>query len=337
MLSVNAYIKDFIHLLEALSLKRLANLIQNRLSYMLTLLTRHYYKPLYPVSLAVEPTAFCNLKCPHCPSGNGSMVRGRGYMKPELFQKIIGDASPHIMYLTLYFQGEPFLNRHIYDFIRLARTKKIYTTTSTNAMLINDTVAKKIVESAPDKIIISLDGITQDTYATYRTGGEVSKVINAIERLVYHKKQLKSSRPFIEVQFLVFRHNEHEMVQAKNLALELGADKISFKTAQLYNIENNDFMVPQNPKFSRYKKGKDGSYELKKRTRNRCYRMWSSPVITWDGFLVPCCYDKDAMFSMGNIGQTTLKSLWQSDAFENFRKEVLKKRKQIAICCNCGE
>jgi MoaA/NifB/PqqE/SkfB family radical SAM enzyme len=112
---------------------------------------------------------------------------------------------------VFYFQGEPFLNPDFLTMVQYAVSKKIYTATSTNAHYLTDAVAKRTVESGLDRLIISIDGTTQETYQQYRVGGRLDKVLQGAANIVKWKKELKSKTPFVVFQFLVVRHNEHQV------------------------------------------------------------------------------------------------------------------------------
>jgi radical SAM protein with 4Fe4S-binding SPASM domain len=221
--------------------------------------------------------------------------------------------------------------------VSYARNKRIYTATSTNAHYLDDENARKLVESGLDRLIVSMDGTDQETYEKYRKQGDFETVRKGIENIVKWKKKLRSSRPYIIIQFLVFRHNEHQVPEMKKLARELGADKLQFKTAQVYNFEDDDGLIPDNPKYSRYTRGTDGAWKLKKPVRNRCWRMWSGAVITWDGRVVACCFDKDAKHQFGKLGEQPFSTIWRSEAYNRFRKQILRNRREIKICSNCTE
>lgn len=109
-------------------------------------------------------------------------------------------------------------------------------------------------------------------------------------------------------QFLVVKPNEHQLEDVKKLAHELGVDDVVFKTAQLYDFENGNPLIPENIKYSRYKKNNDGTYSIKNKLLNQCWRMWSSCVVTWDGIVVPCCFDKDAKHQLGDLKNQILMS-----------------------------
>jgi radical SAM protein with 4Fe4S-binding SPASM domain len=241
------------------------------------------------------------------------------------------------MYLILYFQGEPLLNPAFFEMASYAKEKGIYTATSTNGHFLTDENARKIIESGLNRLIISLDGADQETYEQYRRGGDLNMVFDGIGKVVRLKKEMKSSTPYVIIQFLVFKNNEHQIPAMKTLAKELGADKLELKTAQIYDYENDTSLIPDHPKYARYIKDGSGKWKLKKAIHNRCFRMWSGAVITWDGRVVPCCFDKDATHQFGKLETHSFKKIWKSKSYKEFRKQVFTDRNKIDICQNCTE
>ncbi len=290
-----------------------------------------------PVSISVEPTTSCNLRCPECPSGLRQFSRNTGMLGLDLYKKIIDQLGDTLMYMILYFQGEPFLNPEFFDFVELAHRKRIYTATSTNAHFLTDENCRKSIESGLDRLIISLDGIGQEAYSSYRIGGRYDSVIEGIENIVKWKKQLKSKTPHVIVQFLVLKNNEHQMDDVQKLCDNLGVDELQFKTAQIYDYEKGSPLIPSIEKYSRYRQKTDGTWEFKNKLPNKCYRMWSGCVISWDGLIVPCCFDKDAKYRLGELKDKPFKEIWKSEKYNKFRRSVFSKRKQIDICRNCSE
>ncbi len=291
-----------------------------------------------PISISFEPTTSCNLRCPECPSGLRAFTRPTGMLKKDFFSETIDQLAPHLSYLVFYFQGEPYLNPQFLDMVQHAASKKIYTATSTNAHYLNDENAKRTVESGLDRLIISIDGTTQETYQQYRVGGQLEKVIAGARNIVKWKKELGSKKPFVVFQFLVVRHNEHQVEDVRALAREVGVDDVWFKTAQVYDYENDpNQLIPTNEKFSRYKKDSHGRNVYKGNNANHCWRLWHDPVITWDGSVVPCCFDKDATHKLGSLRDQPFKELWFNKEYREFRSQVLQSRKNIDICANCSE
>jgi radical SAM protein with 4Fe4S-binding SPASM domain len=259
-------------------------------------------------------------------------------LKKDFFHETIDQLSKELMYLVFYFQGEPYLNPDFLDMVTYATSKKIYTATSTNAHYLNDSNARRTVESGLDRLIISIDGTTQDTYQQYRVGGQLHKVLEGAANVVKWKKELKSKTPFIIFQFLVVRHNEHQIAAVHELAMKTGVDQVRLKTAQVYDYENDpNQLIPTIGKYSRYKKNREGKMAFKGNNANHCWRLWHDPVITWDGAVVPCCFDKDAQHKLGNLREQSFKELWQNKDYRHFRSQVLQSRKNIDICANCSE
>ena len=218
-----------------------------------------------------------------------------------------------------------------------ANEHKIYTVTSTNAHYLTKEAAVNTIKSKLDKLIISVDGITQDVYEQYRIGGKIDKVIEGTKEILQQKKLLESKTPHVVWQFVVFKPNQHQIDAVKKLGKELGVDEVKIKTAQIYDFENGSNLIPEIETYSRYKKNKEGNFEIKNKLLNQCWRMWQGCVITWDGKIVPCCFDKDAKYKLGNLDNQSFKDIWFSEPYNHFRKSILKSRNQIDICTNCTE
>jgi len=328
---------NFHHLLSTLTHKRIVNLLKLTTSYYLSLLLRRVVHWGLPYSISVEPTTFCNLSCPECPSGQRLFSRPTGKLSIEIYHSLLDQIFSYLIYQILYFQGEPYLNAYLFDFIRIAKQRNIYVATSTNGHYLDDENARKTVLSKLDYIIISVDGTDAETYQKYRRNGNFDKVIDGIRNLVKWKKELKSSRPFIAIQFLVLKTNEHQIPDIKKLGKSLGVDKVELKSAQFYHPNENNALIPTNKKYCRYRLLADGTYVPKNKFPNYCYRMWSTTVVTWDGKVIPCCFDKDATFPFGDLAEQTFDEVWNSDAANKFRNDIIHNRKSIEICRNCTE
>ncbi len=319
-----------------LTLKKLFNLSKVSLSYAASLLFRKPMRWGIPVSISVEPTNTCNLSCPQCPVGLGILKRPKGFIDFELYKKIIDQTAPYLLNLFLYFQGEPLLHKNIIDLVKYASQKNIFTGLSTNAQLLDFNIARELVNSGLSYIIISVDGMAQQTYEKYRVRGKVDKVFSAIESLIKAKTELKSSTPAIELQFLVLKHNEHQVPVFLEYCKKNKHVTCKLKSAQIENFSTAHLYVPLNKKYARYTYT-DNSWHLKKKLKNRCWRLWNSTVITWDGQVVPCCYDKDARYAFGNAKETQIKDIIKNHRFKTFAYTLLTDRSKIDICTNCNE
>jgi len=334
---MNGNFNDSINYISKLSFGKIVNATKVLGSYYWSKLTGNPTHGGLPISIAFEPTTSCNLRCPECPSGLRSFTRPIGMLADNVFQKTIDELAPTLTYLTFYFQGEPYLNPQFLEMVSYASQKKIYTATSTNAHYLDDEKAKLTVQSGLDRLIISIDGTTQETYEQYRVGGKLEKVIEGTKNILKWKKVLNSSRPHVIFQFLVVKPNEHQIEDVKLLAKNLGVDKVVFKTAQIYDYGNGSELLTTIDKYARYKLLPDGTFAIKNKLDNHCWKMWQSCVITWDGSVVPCCFDKDAHHQLGDLKTMTFKQVWQSVPYRQFRGALIKSRKEIDICKNCTE
>ena len=330
--------QDTFNLARKLTAARLWNGVKVLSSFYVSRLTGKPVQWGYPVSVSFEPTTSCNLRCPECPSGLRAFTRPTGMLKKDFFSQTIDEIHKELLYLIFYFQGEPYLNPDFLEMVKYASSKKIYTATSTNAHYLNDDIAKKTIESGLDRLIISVDGTTQEVYQQYRVGGNLQKVFEGARNIVKWKKTLHSKKPFVIFQFLVVKPNEHQVDEIKKLAKEIGVDQVRFKTAQVYDYEKDPNQLnPETGKFSRYKKLDDGSYVPKNKMANHCWKLWHANVITWNGLVVPCCFDKDATHQLGSLQNQSFKQIWNNEQYRTFRKKLMTGRKQIDICANCSE
>lgn len=328
---------DSLNLVSKLTPRRIWNGLKVWSSYQLSKWTGKAIQWGYPISISFEPTTSCNLRCPECPSGLRAFTRPTGMLQKDFFSDMIDQLSRELLYLVFYFQGEPYLNPGFLDMVKYATQKKIYTATSTNAHYLTDENARRTIESGLDRLIISIDGTTQEVYEQYRVGGRLDKVLEGARNMVKWKKELGSKTPFIIFQFLVVRPNEHQVEEARELGKQIGVDAVWFKTAQIYDFENDpNQLIPVNGKYSRYQKTDEG-YTFKGKLANHCWRLWHDPVITWDGLVAPCCFDKDAQHRLGDLKTKPFKEIWNNPAYKEFRSRILLGRKNIDICSNCSE
>ncbi|MEI6312529.1 MAG: radical SAM protein [Bacteroidota bacterium] len=331
------YYSDSLNFISKLTIYRVWNAIKILSSYYISRYTKKAVQWGMPFTISIEPTTNCNLGCPECPSGLKIFSRNTGNISIELYEQMIHQLHSNLLYLYFYFQGEPYLHPQFLALVRLAKSKNIYTVTSTNAHFLTARKAKETVESGLDRIIISIDGTTQEVYENYRKGGSLEKVIEGTKQLVHYKKTLKSSTPHIIIQFLVVKPNEHQIDSIYVLANTLGVDEVKLKTAQVYEYAQGNELIPSIEKYSRYKKNKSGIYQLKNKLLNHCWKLWHSSVITWDGLVVPCCFDKDATHTLGDLKITPFHEIWHNHQYMNFRTSILKARSEIDICTNCTE
>lgn len=289
-----------------------------------------------PWTLTIEPTNRCNLACPECPSGNGSLVRPLGSMSLERFTQLVDEVSPSVFYLQLFFQGEPFINKSLAEMVAHAHRRRMYTAISTNAHFLRADTSRALLDAGLDRLIVSVDGTSEATYQTYRVGGTYAAVLRGLDALAAERRvHARGKRLELVVQFLVTRQNEHEIDAVRKLAARYDAS-LALKTMQVYSVESAAAFLPQDEKYRRYVV-RDGDLVMKGRMANRCARLWDRSVITWDGVVVPCCFDKNAEHAVGSVDDGAFEEVWRGETLQGFRGRVLSDRRGVPMCTNCTE
>jgi radical SAM protein with 4Fe4S-binding SPASM domain len=291
----------------------------------------------FPAFVHIEPTNHCNLSCPECPTGAGLLTRTKGNIAIEKYRSLLEKLSSTAFYLNLYFQGEPLLHQDFPKLVALAKKEKFYVVSSTNAQLLTADLAIQLVQSGLDRIIISFDGPDEATYSNYRKGGTWDQVLNAVRFLVEAKATHRSATPLIVLQCLLFRSNEDKKTEVRTLAQSLGADKLEFKTLQLLDCSKESALLPKQTANRRYAQKSQGGYDLITKRRRACHNIFNSCVITWDGEVLPCCYDKNAHHSFGNIYCNSLAEIWKGDRRKTFIQKILTRQQSIEMCQGCED
>lgn len=290
-----------------------------------------------PTFISVEPANFCQLSCPQCPVGNRNTERSTYTRKTASlteFLHILEQMKGYMHTMQFYFQGEPLLNKDLPKMIEAASDAGIYTVVSTNALAVTPMLAEQLMQSGLSRVIVSIDGLSEESYGAYRVGGSLHKAMEGLVTL--HQAKLNTgARTHIELQMLRLRSNEHEWSTISQRYHKMGADSLTLKSAQFYGFEHGNPLMPTNEKYSRYAKGKDGLYHLKRQPSRSCKRLWTGCVITVSGELLPCCYDKAAQYSFGNIFEQDIRTIWHGEKANRFRKMILQKRSRPSICQNC--
>jgi len=305
-------------------------------------LSRLLGKPLVwglPPILMVEPTNICNLKCPMCPAIVGKRVLSKGRLKLVDYKKLLDEIGETIFQIQLWNQGEPFINKDFLEMVRYAKQKGIMTITSTNGHFVgSDAKAEEIVNSGLDQLIISMDGTNQKSYEKYRVGGNYNLVIENLGRIARAKKKLQSKRPLLELQFIVFKHNQDEIDAIIRLAHDFHLDRLAFKTAMVYTPQQAEKYLDKRQKEEIYRI-ENGKVKRKQDVPNWCKRLWLNSTVNWDGTVVPCCFDVDSDYIFANVfnERQTFKAAWKNKNYMRFRKALLTNRSAIEMCSNCTE
>lgn len=281
--------------------------------------------PKFPPKLIIENTNICNAACVMCPYKK--MTRKKGVMSFELFKKIIDEysSSTHTKRLQMNNMGEPLIDPLIVRKIKYAKEKGIEQVFFfTNGSLLDKQLTEKLIDSGLDYMIISLDGITKETYEKVRKNLKFEEVINNIENFMILRRERRADRPKIELHITLLNENrsdEKEFVKKmKNMA-----DYVSVTYA-------HDWAGQQEAKNIEYIQK---SHQLKLAP---CSNLWSELTILWDGRVALCCIDYEGKVILGDVNRESLQNIWKCEKLRMIREYHLKRQfDQIELCKKCSE
>jgi radical SAM protein with 4Fe4S-binding SPASM domain len=297
------------------------------------------------ISAQIEPTAKCNLRCPMCQHSFDKLL------KPDLdingFLKII-DQMPYLSNLTLQGLGEPLLNPHIFLMIKAAKDRHIRVGLTTNATLLHEDHAKKIIDSGLDWMYVSLDSAEKESYEKIRVGADFESVMKNLRNFFQMKG---ASNPDTNFWTLIMKENSSQIEGLIRLAESLGIKRIVMQN--IHNWGHADFSKnirtlkdgvgdAASEMVARIKALQSNvSVEIFSHSNNRengkCDWPWRATYITCDGFVVPCCMQgcDPQIINFGNIFQDEFKNILNNDKFQNFRNELMKEKNQPSVCLDC--
>ena len=178
-----------------------------------------------PIIVFLEVNNICNLHCPFCLTGKGKTAdREKRNMSLSEMKRSIEELYDYLYFIQLYNWGEPLLNKNLFKFIDYVHRRRIFTMASSNMNFIRSDVAEQVVTSGLDYFIAAIDGFSANSYTKYRRGGNFENAIKNLKEVLNIRKRMGRSRPFVEWQYVVFKHNQHEIGEARRFALDIGVD-----------------------------------------------------------------------------------------------------------------
>lgn len=307
------------------------NLVLTRVSQKLRL-----SKPLnLPSTLVIEPTNVCNLKCPACPTGNGTLPFKKGYLDTGAFRKVIDELGPCAVETKLWGFGEPFLHPDILEMVAYCKQFQMLVRISTNGQFFEDPhFAEEVVKSGLNVLKISLDGATQETLEKYRVNASFDKIVAGVKSINAAKQKHGSKYPRLILQFIVMKHNQHEIPIMQDLAANLN---MKYKQKTVWVQEDTAPDLLPDIRYSRFViDAKTKELRPTKQQPKLCPYPWEGAMINFDGTVVPCCKDPYRYHLFGNTFEENYKSIWHSRAFMNFRKRLVTDPSKVKKCNSCA-
>lgn len=283
-----------------------------------------------PYHFVIEPTNVCNLHCPLCSTGINAETRAKGTLNLEKFKKLIDEIKDVALELYLQNWGESTLVKNLPEMIKYATQNKIFVNLSTNfAINYSNDYLENLMSSGLGKLVIDVDGTTQETYEQYRVSGKLETVLENTKKAVNYKKQNNLKFPIITTKMLVMKHNEHQINDFKELSKKLDVDQMDLNNIQI-NPNTAKSWLPDNPEFRYASYGKSEKVEP-------CHWPWSGFVVNWNGDVAPCCIVDDSDSDFGNILDDGLEKIWNNEYYVSARSEFSKEKEitKSTICNMC--
>lgn len=284
--------------------------------------------PYGPLKMHVEPTSFCNLRCPMCPQSVGANTTN-GFMEMDLFDKIIDEARHFTREINLFFRGESLMHKGIYEMIEKCERAGIAAHINTNATLWRDDVIANLLEARPSKVTISFDSGEPEIYEQMRKGATFDRVLERVIRFLEARKRVPEHKPYVVMQ----------VIQLWNKELGVGASPVvptHFKDrfdglpvdewdtfwahGWAGTLTDSDFYTarPHGPAYY------------------PCNWLWKSMAVYWDGRVPSCCADFAEDQIMGDLTTRSIREVWNSTAYRAIREaHVRGELDEYTLCVGC--
>lgn len=267
---------------------------------------------LGPVHLMIEPGAVCGLSCALCPTGRGELKLSKGLMPLEKYEEIVERLQGSLRRISLYNWGEPLLHPDILRMIEFSESRGIEVSLSSSLNHFPAGMPEGLVRSGLSELIVAIDGVRQSSYGRLRRGGSLRRVFRNLLGILQAKRSLRSAKPRLIWQFLVFRHNDAEVERAKALAARLS---VEFRPL-IGIVGGREAWCSERPPFGK------AAFRREKLRMDHCSALWLGPVIHADGKVLPCCAVKDERHSCGNVFEQDFLEIWNNRKFQAARESV---------------
>ncbi|MHB1463808.1 MAG: radical SAM/SPASM domain-containing protein [Thermoleophilia bacterium] len=277
--------------------------------------------PDFPSRINIEPTNHCNLRCRMCPRKD--LTRPVGEIDMDLFDKLAHEISTHApTEVRLHKDGEPLMNPRIFDMIEHMKTIAPSTLLNmdTNALLLDEEKAEKLLDSRLDVLLFSVNAATADTYKKVRGSTRFDQVIANIERFLAMRRERGYVWPRVKVQLIVMQDTRDEIGLFKEQWGPHDVDVLLIPAINWGGLRPEVGSLMQMPE-----------------RRYPCTYLWNSFSVNWDGKVSFCNVDFDQMGVIGDLNRQTIESVWKGEEFRRYRALHKQGRwGEIELCRNCN-
>lgn len=275
-----------------------------------------------PYILFLDPCNYCNLRCPLCPTGLNDLNRTQAMLSFEDFKRYFDPQAPYLFEVILHNWGESFINKDVYKMIAYAQAKNVGTNISSNLVIIKDDDIDAILDSGLEYLIVSLDGADEATYLKYRVRGDFDRVVRNMRELIRRRDARGQRTPVIEWQYIIMKHNEHQLDEAQKLADDIGVDLLRFIPVGLpFDARNRSELAarwyPETVQGRTENSLEDQTFGQANKP-SPCFYLYRSMTINPDGKVSPCCVVNNSRYDFADLSKTPdydVEEVWNNDKF----------------------
>ena len=207
-----------------------------------------------PSRMYIECTAACNISCTEAccaPETGITRTRQAGMLDFDLFKRVMDEAGPSLVRVDFFNYGEAFLHKRAVEMCEYIKANfpHIYLYTSTNGLALTEAQARRLVHSGIDEVTFSIDGARAESYVKYRQRGKFDLAIANLRAMADEKRKSGRDLPFLNWRYILFVWNdsEAEMTEARQLADEIGVDRLCWEMTDHPENAYSRRFVPGSP------------------------------------------------------------------------------------------
>lgn len=285
----------------------------------------------FPSQIIVDATEVCNLACIHCPHPEfkRSEQYAARYLDSAIHNKMVDEVREYGQGQTLYIRytsnGEPLVHPNIYDMLDCAvRNSGVFVALTTNGTIMNEKRIEKLLASGLHMVDISIDAFLPKTYAEIRRGGNLEITRGNVLRIIEMKRRTGAATRIV-VSFVEQRQNRGEAVAFESYWKQQGADFVIIR--RLHSAAGGLAVIAMDMKVSQQ------SME-----RKPCLYPWERILLNPKGELAFCPQDWVHGSVLADYRTTTIREVWQGDAYRKLREAHLTNQfKAFPFCAQCPD
>ncbi len=323
-----------------------------------------------PHNVFIEVTNHCNLLCETCPRTFTTYEEPKT-LSWENFLRIV-EQFPDMERAVLHGIGEPLLNKDLPRMIAHLKARGVTVLFNSNATLLNDEWAVKLIQSGLDELRVSIDGANPKTYALIRGAPLFHKVVSNLARFIEIQKKMNASTPRASLWMTGLKENIAELPEVVRLAAKIGVPEVYLQRMVYYanasdapgmmngghglygDVETEvDRIVTESEALAkqlgvtlRASGATTAAHSIRPdpRARSRpwaaCLRPWTTAYVTANGNLLPCCIAPFATqnyesLKLGNLFSQPFDEQWNGERYQAWREHLLSDDPHPA-CAGCG-